>query len=1080
MTCTLVHLGKWRPHAAAVVFCWVLATAARGEDLVRFDFETGDLQGWQVVEGQFDYLISDRPQFHNTYATNPDRQYNKQGKYYLSTVEQQPGRPSNDRMTGVVESPVFELTAPEMSMLIGSGTQARTYVALCTLDGREVLIGRGKAETEVMQRVTWQAPQLVGQKVFLRVVDRETGGWGHVTFDDFTARGRIDAEATQRHFAALLARQAKERQEAALKGLNIAGLRLAIRDLTQTFPTRYVRGPEFLARLDELEKRLATAKPEEVANVVPTLETLRREALVANPLVSGQPLVFVVRHQYRSHYHAIDTLFHTGELNADRGMTPHADLFQGGGALKIIDLATGQVRTLLETKTGVIRDPEIHFDGRRILFAMRRNRDEDYHIYEIQADGTGVRQFTAADGVSDFDPFYLPDDRIAFSSTREPKYNQCSRDHGANLFCMEPDGANICQISKNNLFDNHGALTPDGRILYARWEYVDRNFGDAHGIWTINPDGTNQAIYWGNNTASPGAVYYPRIIPGTEQMLCVFGMHHCRLWGALAIVDRARGLDGREPVLRTWPPTAIEQVRAGGAFDCDGYVTVYPKYESPFPLNDKYFLCARMTLRPGQSPAGGDAQYGDEMGLYLVDVFDNELLLHVESPGCYDPIPVRPQPRPPVVPPRRDFENREGYFYVADVYRGTHMAGVKRGAVKSLRVVESPEKRHWAPGAWFGQGYTAPGMNWHGLENKRILGVVPVEADGSAHFAVPSETFVYFQLLDENGMMIQSMRSGANVQSGERASCVGCHEDRRSAPPTLVGPRAEDPRPLAWRRPPSQLTGWYGPPRLFGYTAEVQPVFDRHCVRCHDYGTPAGRKLNLAPDRSLCFNASYEELWRKGYLKCVGAGPAEIQPAYSWGSHPSRLIQELRTPRIKEHQDIRLSAEELDRVITWVDLNGVYYADYASAYPNSLTGRCPLDNEQLNRLAALTGIPFAQHRSFNSSQGPYVSFERPELSICLAKFSNPQDAGYREALAIIQSGRERLAQRPRCDMPGFVPSEPDQRREAKYVERREIEGRNRAAIRAGQKIYEVPPPDRALGGTPRESEVTTPGATAAR
>ena len=88
---------------------------------------------------------------------------------------------------------------------------------------------------------------------------------------------------------------------------------------------------------------------------------------------------------------------------------------------------------------------------------------------------------------------------------------------------------------------------PDGRILYARWEYVDRNFGDAHGIWTVNPDGTNQAIYWGNNTASPGAVYYPRLIPGTQQMLCIFGMHHDRLWGALAIVDRQRGLDGREP-----------------------------------------------------------------------------------------------------------------------------------------------------------------------------------------------------------------------------------------------------------------------------------------------------------------------------------------------------------------------------------------------------------------------------------------------------------------------------------------------------------------------------------------------------
>ena len=102
--------------------------------------------------------------------------------------------------------------------------------------------------------------------------------------------------------------------------------------------------------------------------------------------------------------------------------------------------------------------------------------------------------------------------------------------------------------------------------------------------------------------------------------------------------------------------------------------------------------------------------------------------------------------------------------------------------MKSLRVVESPEKRTWSPGKWFGQGYTAPGMNWHGLENKRILGTVPVEADGSAYFAVPAEKFVYFQLLDADGMMIHSMRSGTFVQPGERTGCIGCHDHRLVAP----------------------------------------------------------------------------------------------------------------------------------------------------------------------------------------------------------------------------------------------------------------------------------------------------------
>ncbi len=1037
-----------------ITLAWILLTLpAAAADGLRFDFESADLQGWQVVEGQFDYVVSDRPLFHNRYPDQPTNRYNKQGQYYLSTVEQQPGRPSNDRMTGVVESPVFVLTDGTASLLVGSGTQPGTYVALCTLDGREVLVARGKDQTEVMQRVAWDASPWVGQPVFLRVVDRETRGWGHVTLDDFTASGRIDAAQTQWRFAEVERRRAQERLQAAIRESNLPALRLAIADLSRTMPDRYGRGPEFLARLDALVQRLAAATADQWPELVRDLESLRRETLVANPLVSGQPLVFVVRHQYRSHYHAIDTLFHTAELNADRGLTPHADLFQGGAALKTIDLATGRVQTLVDVPEGVVRDPEVHFDGQRIVFALRRHRDEDFHIWEIGCDGSGLRQLTGAVGVADFDPFYLPDERIAFSSTREPKYNQCSRDHGANLFCMEPDGANIRQVSKNNLFDNHGSLTPDGRILYARWEYVDRNFGDAHGVWTVNPDGTNQAIYWGNNTASPGAVYYPRLIPGTQQLLGVFGMHHFRLWGALAIVDRQRGLDGRPAVIRTWPADAIDRVRAGGGFDCDGFVSVYPKYECPYPLSDKYFLCARMTMRAGQVPGPGDAQFGEEMGLYLIDVFGNELLLHAEAPGCYDPQPLRPQPRPPVVPPRRDYENREGTFYVADVYQGTHMAGVARGSVKRLRVVESPEKRHWSPGAWFGQGYTAPAMNWHSLENKRILGTVPVEEDGSAAFAVPSDTFVYFQLLDENGMMIQSMRSGTCVQSGERAACVGCHEERRTAPPARLA-LADLGLPLAWRRPPSRLEDWYGPPREFGFMAEVQPVFNRRCVSCHDYGQEAGRKLNLAPDRTLTFNTAYAELWRKGYLRCVGAGPAEIQPAYSWGAQASKLVQVLRQPGTPGHEQLQLTPEELDRIVTWVDLNGVYYPTYACAYPDSLTGRIPLDANQLARLGQLTGQDWTQQRSFGSNPGPEVSFDRPELSPILAGFADQNDPRYREALAIIQAGRDQLARRPRADMPGFVPSEPDQRREAKYALRRQIELDNREAIRQGKQLFD--------------------------
>jgi hypothetical protein len=373
------------------------------------------------------------------------------------------------------------------------------------------------------------------------------------------------------------------------------------------------------------------------------------------------------------------------------------------------------------------------------------------------------------------------------------------------------------------------------------------------------------------------------------------------------------------------------------------------------------------------------------------------------------------------------------------------MQGVKRGSVKWLRVVESPEKRYWSPPAWVGQGQAAPAMNWHDFNNKRILGTVPVAPDGSVSVAVPAERFVYFQLLDANGMMVQSMRSGTLVQSGEQASCTGCHEDRRSAPPVdAIRPTAPGV--------PQTLREWLGPPREFNFLAEVQPVFDRHCVGCHDFGKDAGKVLNLARDRDLTFNVAYNELWRKKLVSVVGAGPAQTQAAYSWGSHASRLVDTLRS---NARCGGTLDREGFERIVTWIDLNAPYYPSYACAYPENLAGRSPLNDSQLARLEALTGVPLRGLATHKGNRGPQISFDRPELSPCLAKFLDSQDPPRQEALAIIRTGQALLASRPEADAVGFQPCELDRWREAKYQGRRELEKRMRAAIRTGERLYET-------------------------
>jgi hypothetical protein len=834
-------------------------------------------------------------------------------------------------------------------------------------------------------------------------------------------------------------------------------LEAAIGDLQTTFGGRYSGGSRYLARLGQLRREAQQASGRQVEQLQEELDVLKREALIANPLVSGQPILFVVRRQYELDHSNTATIFKAGENNEA--------LFRGGGAVKTIDFGRGRrVTTLLELPEGVARDPAVDFDGRRFLFAMRRSQADDYHIYRMNADGSGLVQLTFTRDVCDIEPMYLPDGRIVFSSTRDPKYCGCNRHIMVNLYVMEADGANIHQIGRNTLAEERATMMPDGRILYHRWEYVDTYPTPSFGLWTTSPDGANHALFYGNDSWSPGAICDARVIPGTQQVIAVFGAQQDRPWGALVILDRRRGVDGTDPIVRSWPPD-ISHLLPNGRDYGGGQGLGQPmgfqaetfkkglkiKYEDPYPLAEKYFLCSRMTAD------------GEQMGIFLLDTFGNEILLHTEDPGCFDPTPLGPRPRPPTMPARVDLTQEVGYFYLADVYRGTGMERVPRGTIKTLRVIEAPAKRFWATEAWRVDSLQAPAMNFNCTSNKRILGDVPVEPDGSAHFQVPADKFVFFQALDADGMMVQSMRSGTTIRPGETIGCVGCHENRLSA--SSLKPASG---PLALHRPPSKLQPWYGPPRNFNFLAEVQPVFDKYCVECHDYGQEAGEALNLAGDLGLAFNTSYLDLhlksamrWfpdppggKKLLVKAVDDGPPEVLLPYAWGSRRSRLVDVIRS----EHYDVKLDPESFDRIVTWIDLNAPYYGTYANAYPENLFGRSPLDKQQLSRLVELTGVPLDNQLRGAELGGSQVNFTRPELSPCLAKFTDKSDPAYQEALAIMLAGSEMVANTCRADMPGFkLTSRQDIRRQARFEALAGLEAEMRNAIIQREKCYEKQP-----------------------
>lgn len=785
-------------------------------------------------------------------------------------------------------------------------------------------------------------------------------------------------------------------------------LESAIRDLATTFGPEYPGAGTYLERLSKLPEDDAAG-----------LESLRREALLANPLLRRKPLLFVARRQFAPDHHNTETFFQVGEINTRS--------YRGGSALKLLDLAKGRVETLLDGGSdGLVRDPEVSYDGTKIVFAWRRARTGSSHLYEINATGGSPRQLTACADANDIDPVYLPDGGIAFTSTRDPKYCMCNRHIMGNLFRMDGDGANIRQIGNSTLFEGHAAVLPDGRLLYDRWEYVDRNFGDAQALWTVNPDGTNHAIYWGSNLSSPGGVIDGRPVPGTGLCLAVFAACHDRPWGALALLDPARGVDTRESIVRTWPPDGVNLFKHGG---WDSTVRMPTKYEDPFPLSEKYFLAVR-TLEPGS----------ERTGIVLIDVFGNEVLVHSEESGCFDPQPLGPRPLPQVIPPRHGSGDGPGRFYVVNAHVGTHMEGIKPDDVKFLRVIESPPKQSFTGPAWGGQGAQAPAMNWHSFENKRILGTVPVEEDGSVSVEVPSNKYIYFQLLDGERRMLQSMRSGTIIQPGETQGCYGCHDNRGAGV-------AATARPMAMNVAPRSLEEWFGPPREFSFLREVQPVFDEHCVRCHDFGQEQESKLILARDRELIFNAAYTELWQKGHVSVIGGGPAEIQAAKSWGSHASKLPAYLRP----DHHAVSLSREEIERVETWLDLNAPYYPVYESGQPDGAGGRSPLTAAETTRLRELTGIDLAgsaDHRRHRV----WLSFDRPDVSPLLARTEGPENRA--EALAIIRAGAARLVEKPRGDLGEVSLAEMDTFRAGRAARLDRRNAAFQAAIRDNRRIMD--------------------------
>lgn len=680
----------------------------------------------------------------------------------------------------------------------------------------------------------------------------------------------------------------------------------------------------------------------------------------AIPTVDFQRVVFVKRQAYNGDH------YYSEFINS---------AWIPGGNISILDLATRKVTDILPAifSKGVVGRFDLSYDAKRIVFAWKQDVKLGYRIFEIAINGTGLRQLTFPEpdeerlvrtyagryhhGTDDMAPCYLPDGGIAFISTRCQYSILCDGSDNLTttlIYRMDINGKNMRKLSNNSISEDSPVVMDDGRLLYTRWEYVDKGAVSVKALWAMRPDGSGSSEVYKNDVALPPTFIYGRPIPGFSDRYVVLGAPHYPQGavGTVIRLDMTKNIRTREPMTYITPYVDVRDeggfsfADAQGNWRHDGEGRG-PLFKDPYPLSNELFMVAH-------KPQGEKWSQADAWGLYWLDEQGGTQLLYREAGiSCWLPYPLKPRKSPRALPMMRDeklVKTHQAKCVMTDVYQG--LENIPSGTVKWLRIIEQVPRPWAARRLWSGDEYDQQhaciSMNTH-LGLKVQHGVVPVEDDGSANFLVPAEANIILQALDANFMAVQTERTFVNYMPGETRSCMGCHE----TPNDIRYKKVVGGASKALKRPPSlpgPQPGETRGQRPLYYPVDVQPVWDRHCLTCHA-GAKKDGGLDLSGTLTSQFSVSYESLVRersneRGFLGLVigenhpKTGNVEYLPAKSLGSHTSVLVAMLAggTVTLKDpvqaarvvklgpsHKNIKLTREELIRVCNWVDTNCQYY-----------------------------------------------------------------------------------------------------------------------------------------------------------
>lgn len=698
-------------------------------------------------------------------------------------------------------------------------------------------------------------------------------------------------------------------------------------------------------------------------------------------------------------------------------------------------------RTVFDAPEGFIFDMSPSYDGKKLVFAFKdkvRERKDSFHIWEIHTDGTGRRQLTHGP-YHDVSPVYLPDGRIVFNSTRVESFSLCQNFLASALYVIDGDGGNLRRLEYNTLSDTSPYVMDDGTILFSRWEYQDKNIFCVQGLWTLNPNGTRLQLFYGNTLTIPNCIYGAKQIPGTDKVVCTMAAHHHRPLGAVAIIDRSKGLENAAGMTNITPevpytPTVGRHWRETNWGPGD---KLYPwSYADPWPIDEDLFLVAY-----GGPMQGGPKRYR----LFLLDDTGNKVPLY-EDPhvSCFNPAPLRPRPLPQrfpgTIPPPRG----QGAFFVQDIYVGLLDKGVRRGQIKALRIMSQVPKKYNTEGPRYHDHY--PVMGHGSYYAKYTYGTAPVYEDGSAYFKAPAGVELYWIALDAAGKEVRRMGSITQITDGEIQGCIGCHESRFTAPPI----RAGGMRRLA--EGPDRITPepWGAGP--VDFVKQVQPVLDRYCVKCHGGRTPKAG-LDLSGGKSRFFNMAFDNLTLRKiveyyYLHDAPTGNFPPMASGSWVSKITRLIE-------SNHSKVNMDDESRRRIYYWIDANAPYYPTWDMSRPHTQGGRDTWHTLQGRKavpepwFAQFTKVYAKNCAACHSALGrpalthTWINLTRPEFSRVLNAhlataaggmgitkkkgalsppvFASTRDTVYTAMLTAIQAGKKALDSKPRMDMAGAVP-----------------------------------------------------------